>query len=81
MIHSKLKKMVFALGILISPIYLQAQENSALKLSVSELFDLVKKNHPTLKVSEADVQIAEQNINVAKINFYQRFLPDYKDII
>ncbi len=49
MIHSKLKKMVFALGILISPIYLQAQENSVLKLQ--------------------------------KINFYQRFLPDYKDII
>lgn len=48
MIHSKLKKMVFALGILISPIYLQAQENSALKLSVSELFDLVKKNHPVI---------------------------------
>lgn len=72
MIHSKLKKMVFALGILISPIYLQAQENSALKLSVSELFDLVKKNHPTLKVSESDVQIAEQNINVAK----NQFLPE-----
>ena len=53
MIHSKLKKMVFALGILISPIYLQAQENSALKLSVSELFDLVKKNHPTLNPNSA----------------------------
>ena len=41
--------MVFALGILISPIYLQAQENSVLKLSVSELFDLVKKKSSNIK--------------------------------
>lgn len=72
MIHSKFKKMVFLLGVIISPFYVNAQEVNTKKLSVPELFELVKKNHPTLKVSESDIQIAEQNIAVAK----NQFLPE-----
>lgn len=72
MIHSKIKKMVFALGIFLSPVCVNAQESNIKTLSVPELFELVKANHPTLKVSEADIKIAEQNIAVAK----NQFLPE-----
>lgn len=36
------------------------------KISVEELFSLVKENHPNLAVSKQDVYLAEQNLEIAK---------------
>lgn len=72
MIHRKLKELVFVLGVLAFPLYGHSQEQLTKKISVPELFELVKRNHPSLKVSASDIQIAEQNIAVAK----SQFLPE-----
>src|SRR5690606_3197590 len=72
MIRLRLKTIVLTLGLFTAPILGYSQENPTKILSVQELFELVKKNHPTLKVYESDIQIAEQNIAVAK----NQFLPE-----
>lgn len=66
MILRRIKYIVVSLVVFAVSFSVQAQENRLQTLSIPELFDLVKKNHPNLKVSAADIQIAEQNIAVAK---------------
>src|SRR5690606_400967 len=72
MIHRKLKSLMFALGIFIIPAVGHSQELPTRTITVPELFELVKKNHPTLKVSASEIDIAAQNVNVAK----NQFLPE-----
>lgn len=43
-----------------------AQQANERKLSIEELFRLTKDNYPSLVVSKADIQIAKQNVEVAK---------------
>jgi len=42
------------------------EEPQTLKLSVNQLFSLVEENNPSLKVSKAEIEIAKQDIKVAK---------------
>lgn len=67
MMKKKLNRQLFGLaGLCIAPILLSAQQTEDKKLSVGELFLLVKDNHPTLTVSRSDIAIARQNVEVAK---------------
>ncbi|SEM45826.1 Outer membrane protein TolC [Chryseobacterium taichungense] len=43
-----------------------AQQSQERKISVEELFELAKENHPSLSVSKADILIAKQGVEVAK---------------
>lgn len=43
-----------------------AQQSQERKISVEELFELAKENHPNLAVSKADIEIARQGVEVAK---------------
>lgn len=43
-----------------------AQQSQERKISVEELFELAKENHPNLAVSKADILIAKQGVEVAK---------------
>lgn len=43
-----------------------AQQSQERKISVEELFELAKENHPNLAVSKADIAIAKQGVEVAK---------------
>lgn len=47
--------------------HIDAQYNSQRKLSVTELFDLARANHPNLQVWKADVAAAKQSVEVAKV--------------
>lgn len=42
------------------------QDGGEYKLSIDELFRLTKDNYPSLAVSQADITIAKQNVEVAK---------------
>lgn len=42
------------------------EEPQTFKLSVDQLFSLVEQNHPSLKVSKAEIEIAKQGVKVAK---------------
>jgi len=42
------------------------QEVKERQISIDELFSLTKENYPSLAVSKADIQIAKQNVAVAK---------------
>lgn len=56
---------MFVVGILsISTTY--AQQSLKRKISVKELFELAKENHPNLAVSKAAIAIAKQSVEVAK---------------
>src|SRR5699024_8619775 len=43
-----------------------SQQNIERRVSVEELFQLTKENHPNLSVSKADINIARQGVAVAK---------------
>lgn len=47
--------------------HIDAQYSSQRKLSVTELFDLARANHPNLQVWKADVAAAKQSVEVAKV--------------
>lgn len=47
--------------------HIDAQYSSQRKLSVAELFDLARANHPNLQVWKADVAAAKQSVEVAKV--------------
>ncbi|MHA6697480.1 TolC family protein [Chryseobacterium sp. A321] len=64
--NSKLKWTAVGIGFLTS-IGFQAQVSSERVVSIEELFELTKENHPNLAVSKADIQIAKQAIEVAKM--------------
>jgi Outer membrane protein len=51
-----------------------AQTSNEREISIQELFDLVKQNHPSLKVSQADVAVSSQKVEEAKSSY----LPDIK---
>ena len=57
----KLGPMLIAGILSISTMYGQER-----KISVDELFELAKENHPNLAVSKADIDIARQGVEVAK---------------
>ncbi|MPS74994.1 MAG: TolC family protein [Chryseobacterium sp.] len=57
--------MTLAVGI-VSDIGINAQQITARKISVPELFELVRQNHPNLAVSKVDIAIARQGIEIAK---------------
>ena len=59
----KLGPMLIAGILSISTMYGQER-----KISVDELFELAKENHPNLAVSKADIDIARQGVEVAKKN-------------
>lgn len=42
------------------------QQDVGRKISVDELFELAKENHPNLAVSKTDIEIAKQGVEVAK---------------
>ncbi len=44
-------------------------EQGIVKLTVEELFDLVLANNPSLKVQQANIEVAEQGVKVAKNNY------------
>ncbi|KPE52554.1 TolC family protein [Chryseobacterium indologenes] len=60
----KLCTMLVAGFLSISTMY--AQQSQERKISVEELFELAKENHPNLAVSKADIEIARQGVEVAK---------------
>jgi len=43
-----------------------AQDLNQKNLSINDLFDLLMKNNPTLNVSKADIQKANQEVKIAK---------------
>ena len=45
---------------------IHAQQITEKKISIEELFELTKENHPNLAVSKADISIASQGVDVAK---------------
>jgi len=72
--NSKLNRLflwVIAFGFSTATVH--AQQPVEKKLSVEELFSLVIQNNPSLSVSKADIEIARQGIEVAKIDQ----LPDF----
>ncbi|WP_413533540.1 TolC family protein [Empedobacter brevis] len=56
--------LLFTIGLTTNVVY--AQEVSERRISIEELFQLTKENHPKLSVSKADIAIAKQGIEVAK---------------
>src|SRR5690554_6729016 len=66
MIRRRFQSILYFLGILAIPSISFAQERTEKKLGLNELFELVEQNHPTLKVSQSDIAISTQNIEVAK---------------
>lgn len=46
----------------------QAHPEDSVRLNIDRLFELVTANNPTLKVSEEEINIAKQNVNVTKNN-------------
>lgn len=64
--HSFKNCLSFLIVIFISLKLGNAQTHTEQKVSVEELFSLVEKNHPSLKVVQADIDIAKQNLNVIK---------------
>jgi outer membrane protein len=66
MIRKWLKPSLLILGLSIGINTTYAQEKEGKVISVDELFSLVKENHPSLKVYQSDIEIAKQNVEVAK---------------
>lgn len=62
--------LAFMLSVIGKHIY--AQQSVEKVITVDELFKMVKDNHPTLKPLKVDIDIAKQNLAVAKNDF----LPD-----
>ncbi|MCG2793667.1 MAG: TolC family protein [Weeksellaceae bacterium] len=61
-----LKKLLLLFLCIAATVDINAQYVSQKKISVQELFDLTRQNHPNLMVSKADIAIAKQGIEVAK---------------
>lgn len=49
-----------------------SQEDLQKELSIAQLFELVTENHPNLAVSKSDIEIASQDVAIAK----NQYLPD-----
>ena len=62
------KKSLLLLLIGVSSQIVKAQSTEK-SLTISELFSLTKENHPRLVVAKADVEIAAQQVKVAKSNY------------
>lgn len=61
-------RLLLSVGLLTASNLLNAQHHLNKPLSVNELFIMVENNHPTLKVYRADIDIARQNVEIAKNN-------------
>lgn len=73
MIHQWLKAFLVVLSLSLTSQLVFAQGNIKKVITVEELFKMVEANHPTLKVSKTDIDIARQSIAVAK----NQLLPEF----
>lgn len=60
------KSLFIVLGLYMSPQFTFGQQAQGQVITIQRLFELIKENHPGLKVSRSDINIAKQNIEVAK---------------
>ncbi len=63
-----LGKLLLCFSLLSTLHFFNAQTVSEKSFTVDELFEMVKVNHPTLKVYRSDINIARQNVEIAKNN-------------
>lgn len=63
-----LGKLLLCFSLLSTLQFFNAQNVSERSFTVNELFEMVKANHPTLKVYRSDIDIARQNVEIAKNN-------------
>jgi len=63
-----LGKLLLCFSLLSTSQNLYAQDISQRSFTVNELFEMVKTNHPTLKVYRSEIDIATQNVEIAKNN-------------
>jgi outer membrane protein len=63
-----LGKLLLCFSLLSTLQFFNAQNISERSFTVNELFEMVKANHPTLKVYRSDIDIARQNVEIAKNN-------------
>jgi len=63
-----LGKLLLCSSLLSTSQNLYAQDISQRSFTVNELFEMVKTNHPTLKVYRSEIDIATQNVEIAKNN-------------
>ena len=54
------------LGLFVFSQTIYAQQGQERTITIKELFELTKENHPNLKVSKTDIAIAKQDVEVAK---------------